>query len=137
MALKEALPPSYEESLALVCQAAAGFRGVEFIFFPDFIEIRGLEKPEHEEASLEALAAISRYSTSEFAIRPFILRRPEAVMKRLAEWSRSPDEHVRRLASEGCRPRLPLGTRLRRSSANRGRSQALAGAHAGRSKRVR
>ncbi len=112
LALRDTLPESYERALHLLCQAAKEFRGVEYIFFPDFIELRGMEKPEHEPASLAALAEISRYSTSEFAIRPFLLRRPEAVMERLALWSKSPDEHVRRLASEGCRPRLPWGTRL-------------------------
>jgi 3-methyladenine DNA glycosylase AlkC len=51
-------------------------------------------------------------STAEFAIRPFIRKFPKKTMTQMWRWARHPDERVRRLASEGSRPRLPWGTAL-------------------------
>ncbi|MBL0919513.1 MAG: DNA alkylation repair protein [Hydrogenophaga sp.] len=62
--------------------------------------------------ALDCLHAITQRFTAEFAIRPFIAQRPEAVWPVLQGWSRDPSAHVRRLASEGSRPRLPWGLRL-------------------------
>ncbi|MCM3747752.1 DNA alkylation repair protein [Paenibacillus pasadenensis] len=109
LALGEMLPQAYEAAVEFVCRAGERFRGIEYIFFPDYIEVYGRENPE---LSLEALTRLTRYSTSEYAIRPFIEREPEAVMQKLRKWSLFSDEHIRRLASEGCRPRLPWGQRL-------------------------
>ncbi len=77
--------------------------------FPDYVEQYGLE---HLEISLDALAFFTPYASSEFAVRPFILRYPELVMERMLAWAGHSDEHVRRLASEGCRPRLPWAVAL-------------------------
>ncbi|MFB5674939.1 DNA alkylation repair protein [Paenibacillus terreus] len=109
-ALTEVLPPSYPKALDILCAAASDCKGVEYIFLPDFVELNGLE---HEELSLEALKLLTRYSTSEFAIRAFIGRNPEGVMSRMRIWATDESEHVRRLASEGCRPRLPWGGQLK------------------------
>ncbi|MDP4096246.1 DNA alkylation repair protein [Paenibacillus sp. P96] len=109
-ALTEVLPPSYPEALDILCAAAPDCRGVEYIFFPDFVELNGLE---YEELSLEALKQLTRYSTSEFAIRALIRRNPKGVMSRMRVWATDSCEHVRRLASEGCRPRLPWGGQLK------------------------
>lgn len=76
----------------------------------DFMGVYGLE---HYEESMEALRRLTALFSSEFAIRPFIERYPERSLKTLHEWMQDPDEHVRRLVSEGTRPRLPWGTRLR------------------------
>lgn len=65
------------------------------------------------ETSMRALYEITRRFTSEFAIRPFLERRPERTLERLREWAEDPDAHVRRLVSEGTRPRLPWAGRLR------------------------
>jgi len=50
---------------------------------------------------------MTQYSSSEFAIRPFIIKYPEKTMSQMLKWSKHDNFHVRRLASEGCRPRLP------------------------------
>ncbi|KRC11929.1 DNA alkylation repair protein [Hydrogenophaga sp. Root209] len=63
-------------------------------------------------SSLACLHALTQRSTAEFAIRPFIQQQPEAVWPVLAQWSTDPSAHVRRLVSEGSRPRLPWGLRL-------------------------
>ncbi len=62
--------------------------------------------------SLTCLHALTQRSTAEFAIRPFIQQQPEAVWPVLARWANDPSAHVRRLVSEGSRPRLPWGLRL-------------------------
>jgi len=63
--------------------------------------------------SLALLREMTMRSTAEFAIRPFIVVEPARVFQTLARWTSDPNEHVRRLVSEGSRPRLPWGLRLR------------------------
>ncbi len=63
------------------------------------------------EAGLDACEALTKCFTAEFAVRPFLARYPEA-LDRAATWARDPNQHVRRLASEGTRPRLPWATKL-------------------------
>lgn len=67
---------------------------------------------QHPHRALAALHAFTQRFTAEFAIRPFIVAHPELVFATLHEWARDPSAHVRRLASEGSRPRLPWGLRL-------------------------
>lgn len=78
--------------------------GFEYMFLPDFIEQYGL----HEvAASLKAMERMTQFVSCEFAIRPFLINNQKQVMKQMLVWSRHPHHHVRRFASEGCRPRLP------------------------------
>ena len=65
------------------------------------------------EQSLETLKYLTSLFSSEFAIRPFILKYPELCQKQFSKWITDDDEHVRRLVSEGTRPRLPWGIRLK------------------------
>ena len=62
-------------------------------------------------ASMAAMYDLTKVFTAEFCIRPFIVEHPQT-MARLHEWAADPDEHVRRLVSEGTRPRLPWAQRL-------------------------
>ncbi len=62
--------------------------------------------------ALTCLHAITQRFTAEYAIRPFIAQQPAAVFPLLAAWANDPSAHVRRLVSEGSRPRLPWGLRL-------------------------
>jgi 3-methyladenine DNA glycosylase AlkC len=75
----------------------------------EFVARRGLDEPER---ALEALHALTQRLTAEFAIRPFIVRHPQLTLATLQRWTRDASAHVRRLASEGSRPRLPWGLRL-------------------------
>lgn len=63
-------------------------------------------------AGMLAVRAITTRFTAEFCIRPYIEREPERTLARLAEWVADPNPHVRRLVSEGTRPRLPWAGRL-------------------------
>ena len=62
--------------------------------------------------ALDALKFFTRFGSAEFAIRPFITRDPVATLALMRHWADDADEHVRRLASEGSRPRLPWGGNL-------------------------
>ena len=61
---------------------------------------------------MQAQHALTRRFSAEFSIRPFLVRDQTRTLARLLEWTTDPDPHVRRLCSEGSRPRLPWGMRL-------------------------
>ncbi|MGW9127513.1 DNA alkylation repair protein [Paenibacillus chitinolyticus] len=107
--LTETLPSSYPEALEVLKAVAPQCRGVEYLFFPDFIELNGLDS---YELSMEFLQTFTPYSSSEFAVRPFLLREPVLTLEHMKQWARHENEHIRRLASEGCRPRLPWASNL-------------------------
>ena len=83
--------------------------GLLGMIFPDFVEQYGLED---YVTSVSALAHFTKHSSSEFAVRPFIEKYPKMMTKMLT-WADHKNEHIRRLASEGCRPRLPWGMALK------------------------
>ncbi len=76
------------------------------IFLGDVVEISGLEYPNE---SLVCMEQITQIISCEFAIREFIIRHPETTWKKIKDWSKHTHPAVRRLASEGSRPRLPWG----------------------------
>lgn len=102
------LPYSYQKQIEILGQAAPNFTGFTGIIFPNFIESYGLED---YDTSIKALAEFTPYSTSEFAVRPFLKDRPDTI-KFLYKWAEDENYHVRRLASEGCRPLLPWAMKL-------------------------
>ncbi|NTS78586.1 DNA alkylation repair protein [Catenovulum sp. SM1970] len=75
----------------------------------DFVAEFGMQQPD---VSLDLLAKLTPLFSAEFAIRPFIIQYPELTHQYLTKWLSSSDEHVRRLVSEGTRPRLPWGMQL-------------------------
>jgi 3-methyladenine DNA glycosylase AlkC len=76
----------------------------------EFVVRRGMQAPER---ALQALHHFTQRFTTEYAIRPFIAQHPELVFKTLQRWLADPSMHVRRLVSEGSRPRLPWGLQLK------------------------
>lgn len=110
-ALGASLPQAYEEALAVLYRIDEQCTGLPYLFFPDFVEVYGIE-PQYWVLSLAALQRFTKYSTSEFAIRAFILQDPQRMAACMLEWAEHSDEHVRRLASEGIRPRLPWAQAL-------------------------
>ncbi len=103
------LPEEFSESIKIVLLVAENYSGLAHMCFPDFVEQYGLQ---HFELSLMALEELTPACSSEFAIRPFIVQYPTQTMIQMKKWSESSNEHVRRLASEGCRPRLPWAMAL-------------------------
>ena len=74
-----------------------------------FVENYGLED---FEISIKAIEEITKRNTGEYAIRPFIRKYPKQTIKIMQEWSLSKNFHLRRLAAEGCRAKLPWATKL-------------------------
>ena len=102
-------PPEAGENMGQLQGLHAGLRG--WILWPvgEFVARQGLAHPER---ALRVLHALTQRFTAEFAIRPFIVQHPSLVFETLARWCQDPSPHVRRLVSEGSRPRLPWGLRL-------------------------
>lgn len=107
--LRLTLPMSYSEALSVLIQIAPQCIGVEYLLFPDFVEVYGLDDWTD---SIPALERFTLFSSSEFAVRPFIVQDPVRMMDQMLQWAIHPDHHIRRLASEGCRPRLPWAMAL-------------------------
>ncbi|MCY4248514.1 MAG: DNA alkylation repair protein, partial [Chloroflexi bacterium] len=117
--LRAALPADYPTALAILLSILDNESGrfapldrsaFRLMPIPTFVYRHGLA---HPAASLDAIAIITRHATCEGAIRPYIRRYPTATLARLREWTNDENEHVRRLVSEGTRPRLPWWPPLR------------------------
>lgn len=83
--------------------------GFSYLFLPDMVALYGLEAPE---ISMEALGVLTTGSSAEFAIRPFLDQDFEGTFTQMQAWASSDNEHHRRLASEGLRPKLPWGKKV-------------------------
>jgi 3-methyladenine DNA glycosylase AlkC len=127
-ALADRLPPPYPEAVGIVVAAAEHpdppIDGWQAWPLNTFVERHGVE---HPEVSLDAMERLTRYASSEFAIRPLLERYPETVFVRLERWAAHPNEAVRRLVSEGTRPLLPWGMRVAALREQPERGLALAG----------
>jgi len=108
-ALGTSLPADFRAALAALMAIEHRYEGFDHLLFADFVERFGQDD---YEASMAALEVLTR-SSAEFAVRPFLRRYPKMAFARMLAWAGHESEHVRRLASEGCRPRLPWGTALR------------------------
>ncbi|MBI4905637.1 MAG: DNA alkylation repair protein [Acidobacteria bacterium] len=70
------------------------------------------------DSGMNANYELTKRFTAEFSIRPFLIQHRDACLAMLRNWTRDPDQHVRRLVSEGTRPRLPWAMRLLEFQAN-------------------
>lgn len=110
-ALRETLPQDYAKALALLREVAPRWgEGFTALVLPDFV---GLYGRDDFDRSLDALAYFTQFGSSEFAIREFLRLDLTRTLRVMTQWSRDENEHVRRLASEGSRPRLPWSFKLR------------------------
>ncbi len=109
--LSDHLPADYRAALDVLRAALPrlAHQGFEKMVFPDFVEVNGLDD---YAASMPALELFTQHMSAEFAIRPFIVRYSARTMTQMLAWAHHPSADVRRLASEGCRPRLPWGMAL-------------------------
>lgn len=109
LCLAEVLPGDFPSALDILTRCAPDVKGFEAMVLPDYVQLFGMQ---HWDLSLEALEHFTRFSSSEMAIRPFLRKDPARALERMLEWAEDSNEHVRRLASEGCRPRLPWAEAL-------------------------
>jgi 3-methyladenine DNA glycosylase AlkC len=125
-ALREHLPARYEQAVRILLKSLTPpLTGTEdlglavFFYLPhvSFVATYGLD-PVHNagrdpfETSMLAQYELTKRFSAEFSIRPFLIRWPDRTLAQLKQWTRDPDPHVRRLCSEGTRPRLPWATRI-------------------------
>lgn len=119
-AMQATLPPDYPEAIAIVVQSfgpastgdtidGAGMAPFYYMPHAEFVAAYGLD---HFDASMAANYEITQRFTAEFCVRPYIDRDPARAFVYLERWARDPNPHVRRLVSEGSRPRLPWAPRL-------------------------
>ncbi|KKZ86456.1 DNA alkylation repair protein [Rhizobium phaseoli] len=113
-ALFATLPDDFIEAAAILraslpTSARPGLTGWMLLPVNQFIAARG---PDHFELGLGLLKALTPHFTAEFGIRPFIHRDQQRALAIISGWVGDADQHVRRLASEGTRPRLPWAMRL-------------------------
>jgi len=105
------LPNHYPDAIEVLKTISGEHGGLQSLIFPDFVEQFGLE---YWDESMCALAEFTSLSSSEFAVRPFIRLDEGTMMAQMLAWADSDNFHIRRLASEGCRSRLPWASPLRR-----------------------
>lgn len=74
-----------------------------------FIEKYGLD---NYDESIAAIEEITKRNTGEYAIRPFIRKYPNETLRQMKTWAKSNNFHLRRLSSEGLRPKLPWASKL-------------------------
>jgi len=103
------LHPSEDPSTDKAEFGPEGVMGFAAWAVTDLVTHRGIEKPEH---ALPLLKEVTKRFSAEFAIRPFLDQHTDQTLKVLEGWVTDNNRHVRRLVSEGTRPRLPWGMRL-------------------------
>lgn len=123
-ALVTYLPDDFERAVAILLKSLApedGFEmksakvnrlGIDGWAIMPIAEFVGQHGQEHFDLSLATLRELTKRFSSEFGIRYFLLEDPPRTLETLEAWASDPSEHVRRLVSEGTRPRLPWGMRL-------------------------
>ena len=79
------------------------------VILNNYVEQYGLDD---YETSVKAIEKITQFTSCEFVTHPFIIKYPDKMMKQMLVWSKHGHWGVRRLASEGCRPRLPWAMAL-------------------------
>ena len=108
-ALLGRLHPRTDWEISEMATDGQGIAGWSVMPLADYVARHGLDRPEF---SLAALRDLTMRSSSEFAIRPFFRDHTALTLRTVMGWLDDPNVHVRRLISEGSRPRLPWGMRL-------------------------
>lgn len=117
-ALYKYLPKDYKKSSAILVSILGEENQNETGMFTEYYWVMPIGKYvekygiEHFDLSMHAISEITKRNTGEYAIRPFIRLYPKESLKQLTDWARSSNFHLRRLASEGLRPKLPWSTKL-------------------------
>ena len=109
--LERSLAPARSDAdLSKLVPCDAGLAGWAVWPMTDFVARHGLAHPKR---ALRCLHALTQRNTAEYAIRPFLIEHRDETMATLGDWLDDPSPHVRRLVSEGTRPRLPWGIQLK------------------------
>jgi 3-methyladenine DNA glycosylase AlkC len=108
--LHAVLPLDYQDSLEVLFELAPRLNsGFVSMCLPHYVASYGAHA---FDTSMDALKYFTTFGSSEFAIRHFLRSDLERSLELMHDWTRDENHHVRRLASEGSRPRLPWSFRL-------------------------
>jgi len=124
--LKKFLPADYKDAIAKILELLNNVKDTQINFsvvddtkfglsleyggiLSDFVGQYGLDD---YQTSVKAIEEITQFTSCEFAVRPFIVKYPKEMMQQMLVWSKHEHWGVRRLSSEGCRPRLPWAMAL-------------------------
>lgn len=116
--LKQYLPERYTDAVVILMQIMGPENQEETGMFTNFywlmpvgkyIETYGLDD---FALSMKAIEELTKRNTGEYAIRPFARRYPTKTLMVCMRWAKSNNFHLRRLASEGLRPKLPWAQKL-------------------------
>lgn len=108
--LHDFFPENFSDAVAIMQKLIEKLRenGQEnrlaYIFLPDYIELYGIDD---YETSVKAIEFTTQFISCEFGIRPFLIRYFPEMLAQMKLWSKHENHHVRRLASEGSRSKLP------------------------------
>jgi 3-methyladenine DNA glycosylase AlkC len=117
-ALKLCLPSNYKKAAQILGDILGPENPNETGMFREFywllpvgkfIEVYGIAD---FTTSIRLIEELTKRNTGEYAIRPFIRKYPKKSLSIIKRWAKSKNFHVRRLASEGLRPKLPWATKL-------------------------
>lgn len=113
------LPADRERALQIIVASLgpeiedADLTGMDSFLYLPFVFFVAAEGLEHFESAMTAQYELTKRFTAEFSIRAYLERYPTETLARLRVWATDENVHVRRLVSEGSRPRLPWASRIR------------------------
>jgi len=120
--LHKFMPPNFPQATIVLINlidslSDAGIKegSVEYMFLPEYIETYGIND---YKTSIKAFEKITQFTSAEFAVRPFIIKYGQQMITQMLLWCEHSHSMVRRLASEGCRPRLPWAIALKTYKTN-------------------
>ena len=107
--LRGSLGTAMNEQTSVTALDKNGISGWAIMPLTHYVGLRGQE---HFDLSMRLLKEMTKRASSEYGVRYFLLAATEKTMAVLKTWTSDKNQHVRRLASEGCRPRLPWAMNL-------------------------
>ncbi|MDR2351552.1 MAG: DNA alkylation repair protein [Deltaproteobacteria bacterium] len=110
-ALGEFLPGDFRQNTFMLLKIKDNFPSLRGVIFPAYVAMKGLSQKDFD-FSMKALGEFTKGSSSEFGVRPFIQFDLSRALGFMEKWAKSSDTDLRRLSSEGLRPRLPWGGTL-------------------------
>lgn len=125
-ALRAHLPERYDQAVRILLKsltppltATEDLGLAVFFYLPhvSFVATYGLDPIHNDghdpfETSMLVQYELTKRFSAEFSLRPFLIRWPDRTLSLLKQWTNDRDPHVRRLCSEGTRPRLPWAMRI-------------------------
>ena len=109
--LRQELPNNFTEAAKIIKKVLLQkqLKGFELWPLSEYISQFGID---HFDESMELMYLLTQEFTSEFAVRPFLQKDPERVLRQFEDWLKDENVHVRRWISEGTRPILPWGGKI-------------------------